>query len=153
MKTKYLSNAVWMLLLVLLTTTLAGCASPNVITWETASEVNTAGFNVYRGSAAEGPWTQINETLVPPSDDPLQGGSYEFVDAEANSGEVYYYLLEEVELSGAVNRFPPQRLEQRTATPNWLWWVAGIALAVLIGWWMGGRLKKGTKESAVDGLE
>ncbi len=140
MKMEFLSHIARISLLVLMMIVLAACASPNVITWETASEVNTAGFNIYRGATEEGPWIQINESLIPPSDDPLQGGQYEFSDDDADAGEVYFYLLEEVELSGSVNRYPPQRLEQRSTMPNWFWWLAGAVVAVIIGWWLGGRL-------------
>lgn len=121
---------------------LAGCgASANVITWETASEVNTAGFNIYRGPSEDGPWTQVNEALVPPSEDPVRGGQYEFTDTSATPGEVYYYMLEEVELTGASNRYPPQLLETKTSLPAWPWLLAGAILAVVVGWWLGKRLR------------
>ncbi len=116
----------------------ACAASPNVVTWETASEVNTAGFNVYRGTSAEGPWTQVNTTLIPPASDPVRGGSYEFRDTSAAAGASYYYLLEEIELDGASTRYPPTRLEP-SDRGAWLVWVGVAALAVGIGWVLGGR--------------
>ncbi len=132
---------------------LAACAgAPNVVTWETASEANTAGFNIYRGPTANGPWTQVNATLIPPSAEPVRGGRYEFRDTTARAGESSYYLLEEVELGGATNRYPPTRL-QASAQPTWLWWSAGIAavaLAIGMGWWLGGRRTSGQRVSAPD---
>jgi hypothetical protein len=72
-----------------------------VIAWETASEMDTAGFNLYRGDQETGPFQQVNAGLIPGADDPLTGGSYEFVDSNVTAGTTYYYQLEEVELSGA----------------------------------------------------
>ncbi len=72
-----------------------------VIAWETASELDTAGFNLYRGDEETGPFVQVNEYLIPGSTDPITGGSYEFVDTDVTGGETYYYQLEEVEQSGA----------------------------------------------------
>lgn len=127
------------ILSVLLLGLLAACgATPNVVTWDTASEVNTAGFNVYRGVSANGPWTQINETLIPPAADPVQGGHYEFQDTGAAPGETYYYLLEEIELTGASTRYPPTQLEQ-PGNRTWVLWVVTAGLAVGVGWWLGGR--------------
>lgn len=119
---------------------LAGCApSSNVISWETASEVNTAGFNVYRGPAAEGPWTQINEALIPPAADPVRGGRYQYRDPSAPAGESYY-LLEEIELDGASRRYPPTRLEAPDRRA-WLPWLVAAVLAAAVGWLIGGRFR------------
>lgn len=125
-------------LLILLGLLSACAASPNVVTWETASEVNTAGFNVYRGPSVEGPWTQVNTTLIAPASDPVRGGSYEYRDTSAAAGESYYYLLEEIELDGASTRYPPTRLEP-SDNRAWLVWIGVAALAVGIGWVVGGR--------------
>ena len=72
-----------------------------VIEWETASELDTAGFNLFRGEQESGPFQQINEALIPGAADPITGESYEFVDVNVSPGKTYYYQLEEVELSGA----------------------------------------------------
>lgn len=84
---------------------------PIVVRWSTESEVNTAGFNVYRSTSEEGPWEKINLQLIPGSPDPLRGGSYVFTDTAVIAGQTYWYELEEVELSGQINR-----LERTQAT-------------------------------------
>lgn len=141
---RILHNLFFLLALALLS---ACGASPNVITWETASEVNTAGFNVYRGPSAEGPWTQVNTTLIPPASDPVSGGSYEFRDTSAVANQTYYYLLEEVELNGASTRYPPTQLEPADRSA-WLLWLGVAALAVGIGWVVGGRWRSRRATSA-----
>ncbi len=84
---------------------------PIYIRWSTETEVNTAGFNVYRALDENGPWQKINQRLVPGSPDPLRGGSYVFTDTNVIAGVTYWYELEEVELGGRATR-----LERTTAT-------------------------------------
>jgi hypothetical protein len=84
---------------------------PIYIRWSTETEVNTAGFNVYRSFSQEGPWEKINSRLIPGSPDPLRGGSYVFTDTNVIAGVPYWYELEEVELGGRATR-----LERTTAT-------------------------------------
>jgi hypothetical protein len=82
---------------------------PIVIRWSTETEVNTAGFNLYRASREDGPWEKINERLIPGAPDPLRGGTYVFTDTEVIAGQTYWYELEEVETSGKTTRL--QRTE------------------------------------------
>lgn len=84
---------------VILITTSASAAV--TVEWSTASELNTAGFNLYRADRPDGPFTQINAELIPASPDPLVGGSYVFTDTRVVGGQTYYYKLEDVETSGA----------------------------------------------------
>jgi hypothetical protein len=77
------------------------------VTWSTASELDIAGYNLLRAESPQGPFTRINQQLIPPSDDPLTGGDYTYEDAGLMPGVTYYYLLEDLELSGAVNRHGP----------------------------------------------
>ena len=78
-----------------------------IVEWTTASEVDTAGFNLYRSESPDGPFARINDHLVPASPDPLLGGSYAFTDTDVVAGRTYYYQLEDVEIDGTTTRHGP----------------------------------------------
>lgn len=75
-----------------------------IVQWTTASELDTAGFNVYRSNTPDGEFVRVNENLIPASPDPLTGGSYEFKDQNVIPGRTYYYVLEDIDNNGATNR-------------------------------------------------
>ncbi len=72
-----------------------------LLTWETASERDNLGFNLYRSEAAGVQGTRLNDALIPSA---LPGGdlgaSYEYLDAGARPAVTYYYTLEDVDFSG-----------------------------------------------------
>jgi len=78
-----------------------------VVKWETASEVNTVGFFLWRIDEATGIYEQINARLLPAMLSPPAGGIYRLVDSGALPGRSYRYLLEEVESNGARNTYGP----------------------------------------------
>ncbi len=121
---------------------LGGCSAPVRVTWKTESEMNTAGFNLYRGTSPEGPFdTKVNQELIPPSSDPLTGKEYAYVDQSAQAGVTYYYELQEVERNGAANRFGP--ISVRAGGLQWphIVLLGGLAALVLALWLRGGRLR------------
>jgi len=130
----------WRLVLVLLTAVLLpGCSSqaaPIVIQWSTETEVNTAGFNVFRSDSRDGQYVQINAELVPSSPDPLLGGRYAYTDAQVEAGKTYYYKLEELESTG--NRITYDRIVEATAYAqgflglSYTVWAAFIAALVIL---------------------
>lgn len=68
-----------------------------VIHWETTSEVDHLGFNVYRGTRDVFDRSQ----MVRLNSDIIQGGSpYKFVDRNADHKTMYYYWLEDVSIRG-----------------------------------------------------
>lgn len=78
-----------------------------VITWETGSEVDTAGFNVYRSANANGIKVKINDALIPAQGGPASGASYEIVDTRVSVNTKYFYTLEEVETDNDHNVYGP----------------------------------------------
>jgi hypothetical protein len=99
-----------------------------LIEWTTASEMDTAGFNVYRSHNQDGPWEKLNQALIPGSDDPLSGGSYQFEDSLVTPGVTYYYMLEDVETSGATSQEGPQVVRAQQTGLN----QAFLALIMLV---------------------
>ena len=111
---------------------LISAATPPAVTveWSTASELNTAGFNVLRSDSSDGPFTRLNPEVIPASPDPLVGGSYVYTDTNVTPGQTYYYQLEEVESGGGTS---PQgtvvATAQRGIEPIFV--VAAIGLVVI----------------------
>ncbi len=72
-----------------------------LVTWETASELDNVGFNLYRSTAADGPYMQLNAGLIPPQfPGEAMGGTYEWHDTGVQPGVVYYYKLEDLDVKG-----------------------------------------------------
>jgi hypothetical protein len=76
-----------------------------LVEWSTASELNTAGYNLYRSASSDGDIVRINSTLIHASIDPLSGGDYTFTDKDVDPGKRYYYQLEEVDSLGNTERY------------------------------------------------
>ena len=75
-------------------------AGKTIIQWKTESEINNAGFNLYRAEVTDGKYTKINTTLIPAKGSATQGASYEFVDTNLQNRKTYYYRLEDIDFSG-----------------------------------------------------
>ena len=80
-----------------------------LLTWETASELNNRGFNLYRGVSPGAPDRQINETLIPSQSQGNPGGFiYTWEDrAGLVPGTTYFYWVEDVDINGAATRHGP----------------------------------------------
>ena len=120
------------LILAALVVLLISAATPPAVTveWSTASELNTAGFNVLRSDNPNGPFTRLNPEVIRASPDPLVGGSYVYTDTNVTPGQTYYYQLEEVEFGGGTS---PQGTVVATAQPGTepIFIAAAIGLAVV----------------------
>jgi subtilisin family serine protease len=78
------------------------------VEWETTTEVDNLGFNLYRAESSDGPGNRLNEGLilgqVPGS--PL-GAVYDFLDEWVWPGITYYYWLEDVDVYGRATLHGP----------------------------------------------
>ena len=84
-----------------------------LLTWETNSELNNRGFNLYRGTSPDEPDRQLNETLIPSQSQGSPGGfSYTWEDAaDLVAGQTYFYWLDDVDMDDVVTRHGPVSVE------------------------------------------
>ncbi len=78
-----------------------------VITWTTKSEIDNAGFNIYRAESEDGEYVKINDNLIPAAGSPTESASYKFVDGDVNNRKTYYYKLEDIDLNGVSTMHGP----------------------------------------------
>jgi hypothetical protein len=74
--------------------------------WTTAAEIDNAGFNVYRATTPDGPYTQVNGALIAAAGDPTSGASYSLLDKGLAPG-TYHYKLEDIDLNGVATLHGP----------------------------------------------
>jgi len=68
------------------------------VKWVTATEINTAGFIVYRSTTRAGPRVQATAPLIAAQGDGVTGASYSVTDSPGYG--TFYYWLEDVDYSG-----------------------------------------------------
>ena len=71
-----------------------------VINWTTESELNNAGFNIFRSTSRTKDFQRINPKLIQGAGTTGQRTQYQFIDKTAKPDVAYYYRLEDVDLSG-----------------------------------------------------
>lgn len=79
----------------------------NRIKWQTASEVDNFGYDIYRGLKEEGPFEKITVTPLPghgTTDEPSQ---YEYYDEKIEEGVEYWYYVESISIQGDREKFTP----------------------------------------------
>ena len=118
-----------------------------LVEWETAIEIDTLGFNVWRSETRDSGYVRVNDTLIPSaSPGSVWGSAYSYVDSDVTPGTTYY-KLEELEVSGGRNWYGPvstgddnpnsvillKATAERTGYAALAWWLAGAAVAVGAG--------------------
>jgi len=82
-----------------------------LISWETASELDSAGFHVWRchgDPCGAGDWVRVTVSLIPARGSLVEGAAYTFPDAYApEPREGLLYRLEEVDTAGGSTSYGP----------------------------------------------
>jgi hypothetical protein len=79
------------------------------VRWETASEIGTLGFHLYRSESPAGSRARLNAELIPsqmPPGSPA-GAAYTWLDEEVEPGRTYYYWLADVDIYGRATYYGP----------------------------------------------
>lgn len=126
-----------------------------LLEWETASEIDNAGFHIWRSDTAEGTYTQITNELIPAQGEPSMGAEYEYEDTDVArkvftrhdknrnrvyifqdlaQGRTYYYKLEAIDNAGVSEFFGPVSADVKNRNPNRdRMPLAGAALFLVLG--------------------
>jgi len=80
-----------------------------ILTWETASEIDNLGFNLYRATAVDGVRVKINAELIPTEVYPGSpfGAVYTYTDTGLKPKANYFYWLEDVDIYGTTQLSGP----------------------------------------------
>ncbi|MBN1139662.1 MAG: proprotein convertase P-domain-containing protein [Anaerolineae bacterium] len=78
------------------------------VEWETVTEIDNLGFNLYRAESPDGPYVRLNEELIPSQapGSPV-GAVYVWLDDAVQAGQTYYYMLEDVDVYGQTTMHGP----------------------------------------------
>lgn len=79
-----------------------------LLTWETSSEEENLGFNVYRAEGIEGLKERLNGDIIPSqSPGSTSGAVYTYLDPDVKFDVEYFYWLEDVDFSFVTNLYGP----------------------------------------------
>ena len=90
------------------------------LNWATETEIDNAGFNIYRAESENGEYVKINAAIIFSKAGAAQGASYQFIDNNVRNRKTYYYKLEDIDLNGTVTMHGP-----KSATPKWIFGIFG----------------------------
>ena len=76
-----------------------------ILRWETASEVNNKGFEIYRSEGESGEYRRLNGELIMGRGNSHQLERYEYADKEVERGEMYYYRLYSQDFDGTRHEY------------------------------------------------
>lgn len=122
-------GALWLILAAAIVISEARTPASVTITWNTETELGTAGFHILRSEAPDGQYEQITPTLISGLGNEVTGAAYEYLDDNVQAGIDYFYKLQEVEISGNT---PEPYYIGPGASPRFEWWAIVLALISLL---------------------
>ena len=81
------------------------------IQWTTESELDNAGFNIYRSTTKNGHFVRVNPKLIKGAGSTGEQNDYSWIDETAKPGVEYYYRIEDISFSGVKQPLATTRLK------------------------------------------
>ena len=89
-----------------------------VIRWATESELDNAGFNIYRSDDVYGEFKQVNAEMIEGHGTTGERHTYKWVDTSAKLDTVYYYQIEDVSFAGERQTLATTKLKGLISAKN-----------------------------------
>jgi hypothetical protein len=71
-----------------------------LLEWKTETELDNAGFNIWRSEEKDEEYMRINPYFIPAEGQAGFGAEYSFTDYNVQNGKIYYYKLEDIDVYG-----------------------------------------------------
>jgi len=86
--------------------------------WSTRSEIQSAGFDVFRAERADGDYVKLNDKPIPSAKHSVRTREYEYVDYAIDPCKVYFYYVEAIgEKGNRMKLTEPQQAGPKSAAP------------------------------------
>ena len=82
-----------------------------VLKWTTESEIDNAGFYIYRSDTKDGEFKVVNPTMVQGAGTTSERNEYTWTDTTAKPNTVYFYQIEDISHAGVRKRLATVRLK------------------------------------------
>ncbi len=89
-----------------------------VIRWTTESELDNAGFNIFRSESWNGEYKQINPQRIQGAGTTGERNTYKWIDTTAKPNVVYYYQIEDVSFAGERQMLTTTKLKGLISAKN-----------------------------------
>ncbi|MBN2413967.1 T9SS type A sorting domain-containing protein [candidate division KSB1 bacterium] len=89
-----------------------------VLTWTTQSEKDNLGFNLYKSSEKNSPFEKINPYLIKGAGNSTTKTDYSYTDLSVQPFQVYYYMLESVNINGTKTRHESKNIYVTGGKPD-----------------------------------
>ena len=83
--------------------------------WVTESEIDNAGFNIWRADAENGEYVKLNDEIIPAKGSAIKGAKYFYTDHTAKNRKTYFYKLQDLDVYGTSTFHGPA-----SVTPSFL---------------------------------
>jgi len=87
--------------------------------WATETELENAGFNLWRSEGKDGESVRINPYFIPAQGEAGFGAEYSFTDYDVQNGKVYFYKLEAIDVYGQSTSNGPVPAIPHDVIPVW----------------------------------
>jgi len=84
-----------------------------ILSWETATEIDNAGFNIYRSKRSDGAYKKVNGKLIPAQGGGSLGASYSYEETPGKG--TFRYKLEDADTNGVSTMHGPVKVRVRSA--------------------------------------
>jgi len=90
-----------------------------LLEWATQTELDNAGFNIWRSEEKDGEYVRINPYFIPAEGEAGFGAEYSYTDHAVTNGVIYYYKLEDIDINGKSTFHGPVPAVPNDLIPIW----------------------------------